>query len=47
MIGTLEKMIIFGILVQVIASVIRHKIDKYLDIKNCSCEKRLIGELVL
>ena len=23
------------------------KIDEYLDIKNCSCEKRLIGNLVL
>ena len=23
------------------------KIDKHLDIKNCSCEKRLIGKLVL
>ena len=23
------------------------KIDEYLDIKNCSCEKRLIGKLVL
>ena len=23
------------------------KIDEYLDIKNCSCEKRLIGTLVL
>ena len=23
------------------------KIDKYLDIKNCSCKKRLIGKLVL
>ena len=22
------------------------KIDEYLDIKNCSCEKRLIGKLV-
>ena len=22
------------------------KIDKYLDIKNCSCEKRLVGKLV-
>ena len=24
-----------------------YKIDEYLDIKNCSCEKRLIGKLVL
>ena len=24
-----------------------NKIDEYLDIKNCSCEKRLIGKLVL
>ena len=23
------------------------KIDKYLDIKTCSCQKRLIGEIVL
>ena len=23
------------------------KIDEYLDIKNCSCENRLIGKLVL
>ena len=23
------------------------KIDEYLDIKNCPCEKHLIGELVL
>ena len=23
------------------------KIDEYLDIKNCSCEKRVIGKLVL
>ena len=23
------------------------KIDEYLNIKNCSCEKRLIGKLVL
>ena len=24
-----------------------YKYDKYLDTKNCSCEKRLIGKLVL
>ena len=23
------------------------KVDEYLDIKNCLCEKRLIGKLVL
>ena len=23
------------------------KIDEYLDIKNCSCEKRIIGKLIL
>ena len=23
------------------------KIDEYLDVKNCSCEKRLIGKFVL
>ena len=23
------------------------KIDEYLDIRNCSCEKRLLGKLVL
>ena len=23
------------------------KIDKYLDVKNCSCKKRLFGKLVL
>ena len=25
----------------------RQKIDEYLDTKNCSCEKRLIGKVVL
>ena len=41
----LVKKVICGILVQVVASVIMHV--KHLDIKNCSCKKRLIGKLVL
>ena len=39
---------ICGILVCVIENVIRQvKIDKYSDIKNCSCVKRLFGKLAL
>ena len=46
--GVLEKMVTCGILVHVIASLTRHlKIDEYLNIKNCSCEKTLFGKLVL
>ena len=41
-------MVTCGILVDVIASLTRHlKIDEYLNIKNCSCEKTLFGKLVL
>ena len=47
MIGGLTKMIICGILVCVIVSNKACKIDEYLDAKNCFCEKRVIGKLVL
>ena len=41
----LVKRVIFGILVHVIWSVIKHV--KLINIKNYSCEKRLAGKLVL
>ena len=48
MIRVLVKRIICGILVHVILSVIKHvKIGEYLDVKGSSCEKWLIGKLVL
>ena len=47
-IGVLLKMIICGILARVICKCNKaFKIDEYLDIKNCSSEKRLISKLVL
>ena len=45
MIKVLLKRIICGILVHVIVNK-ACKIDEYVDIKNCSCEKRLINKLV-
>ena len=48
MIGVLTKMIICGILVHVIASLMRHvKLTNILILKVYSCEKRLIGKLIL
>ena len=44
MIEVLEKMIVCEILVNRIFSC---KINKYLNMKNCSCKKRLIVKLVL
>ena len=46
-IGVIAKMIMCGILVQVILNAIKHKIDGCLDIKKCFCKKRLFGKLVL
>ena len=48
MIRVLEKVIICGILVCVIMNVIKHvQLANIQIIKNCSCEKRLIGKLAL
>ena len=47
-IGVLVNRVKCKVLGRVIVNVIKHeKICKYLEIKNCSCEKRLIGKLVL
>ena len=45
MIGVLVKMTVCGILVPVTVKVIRHVkgIDKLLDIKSCSCQKRQLA----
>ena len=45
-IGALVKLIICGILARVIASVIEHANETYVDTKNCSCEKHLFVKLV-
>ena len=49
MIGALVNMIIFGNILSTCDCEYNKacKIDEYLDIKNCSCKKRLIGELLL
>ena len=48
MIGVFVKVIIWGILVRVIVSVIRHvKLTNIFEMKNCSWEKRLFGKFVL
>ena len=48
MIGIFVKRVLCGILVHVTPSVIRHlKLMNIKNIENCSCEKRLIGKLVL
>ena len=48
MIAVLLKMILCGILAHVIVNVIKHvKFMNILDIKNCSCEKRLIDNISL
>ena len=49
MIGVLAKRVMCGIIVSVTDCELmqRHKIYEYLDTKNCSCEKRLIGKVVL
>ena len=47
MIGVLVKMIICGILLRECECNKAHKITDYLDIKNCLCQKRLFGKLVL
>ena len=47
-IGVLVNRVKCEVLVRVIVNVIKHeKTCKYLEIKNCSCEKRLIGKLIL
>ena len=52
MIGVLIKLMVWGILVRVIVSAVRHakltNIVKLTNIiKNCSCKKRLFGKLAL
>ena len=47
MIGVLFKKVTYSILVNVIVSFYKAwKIGKYLDIKSCSCKKRLFGKLL-
>ena len=43
-IGALVKMITYGILARMVVKINHAKIDEYLDIKNCSCEKCLISK---